>query len=62
MYTKIFFTALIHQEVQRRYFNEEYDPADFFYSADKTLSANDVKSSSLVNNFVISHMFSVVVL
>jgi len=31
-------------KVQRRYFHEEYDPANFFYSIDKTLSGNDAKS------------------
>jgi len=44
-------------EVQRHYYNEEYNTDDFFYSTDKTLFANDVKSSSLVNNIVKSYMF-----
>jgi len=56
LYKNIFYCSN-PPEVQRRYYNEQYKPDDFFYSTDKTLFANDVKSSSLVNDILNSDIF-----
>jgi len=56
LYEDIFYCSNL-PEVQRRYYNEQYNPDDFFYSIDKTLSASDVKSSQLVKDILNPNLY-----